>query len=396
MKKLYFIENIQEFENKQIVFLQYIPNDINAWVTSNRDFRWFIRVLPSRYLDNIQEGQYVYYSDDDDLEVVQNDERIALIKERYESLVSQIKGQRLDDAERKNFAYTDIEELYSFHVNVGHGNHSLLVFKAEGNVHIWMVDCSDYDYIAHRYHRKEIECCLQHIQEQFELDTIHIEVVMLTHPHYDHYSGINYYIKKGFIDITTIVYLNLEYPVFRHNFTNLLTRLQQLKVQIIEPTVNNSCNNINILYPDVNFDKKLSPNNISSVYNICFENISYFVFPGDLEKIGWNLMDKTKCVPYMRRTRYYAISHHGSANGHIRTGICPYKGCMPANLSFCLSGKCVPVLMGRNHAYHGIYADCVINDFGGRIRYAEKDSCGHSASFLKIDLLSDTYNWHYL
>ncbi|MCM1301462.1 MAG: hypothetical protein NC226_07060 [Bacteroides cellulosilyticus] len=394
MEKLYLIENIQEFENRQILFLQYIPKGINAWITSNRDFRWFIKVSPSKYLENIQEGQYVYYSGGDDLEIAQNDVRVALIKEQYESSVSQIKELRLADAERKCFAYTDIEELYSFHVNVGHGNHSLLVFKADGNVHVWMVDCSDYDYIAHRYHRKEIDCCLRHIQEQFNLDAIHIEVVMLTHPHYDHYSGINYYIGKRFIDKTTIVYLNSGYPVSRHNFTNLLVKLQQLKVRIIEPTTNNSCDNINILYPDANFDKKLSPNNVSSVYNICFENISYFVFPGDLETMGWDLMDKTKCVPRMNKTHYYAISHHGSANGHIRTGFCPYKRCVSSNLAFCLSRECVPVLMGRNRAYRGIYADCVINDFKGRIRYAEKDSRGHSASFLEIDLLSGMCNWY--
>ena len=259
-----------------------------------------------------------------------------------------------------------------------------------------MIDCSDYDFISHRYYCNNIKDCLDHIRHKFQLaDPIHIDVVMLTHAHYDHYSGINYYINTNMIDNRTKAYINLRYKIASHNFNNLLSQLNNIRIQIIEPFSHNSCDNIKILHPNLqNFNNNLSLNNLSSVYNISFDEKSYFVFPGDLEEKGWCLIDVNKCCPYMNRTKYYAISHHGSINGHLRKTFCHCKNAQINNIKDCLHRNTITVLMGRDNAFSGIYSQKVLNDFNGRVLLSEKDPNNNRARFLEIDMLSDIHKWY--
>ena len=334
----------------------------------------------------------MYALGNEEYQIANEDLRVSQIRMRYGGLVdSLVQTQR----ELPQDIFDNISILYTYHINVGHGNHSLIVFKVNNRVHIWMVDCSDYDFVSHRYYRANIDNCLKYIKQKFQLvDPIHIDVVMLTHPHYDHYSGINYYIYNKLIDKHTVAYVNLKYHIASHNYNNLLSNLNKLGLQIVEPFSCNSNKNIRILYPDIKtFNIRLSPNNISSVYNIWFDNQSYFVFPGDLEQDGWKLMDVTKCYPYMTHTHYYAISHHGSINGHLRPSVCPYK--KRNNIKDCLcQHTAVPVLMGRDKAFSGIYSSQVLADFNGRILYSEKDASNTPCSFLEIDLIANKWKWY--
>ncbi len=393
MKHLYYIESVKQFEESTIALLQYIPENIKKWESANRDLKWYVRKpVNPKWKEVIRDGTYVYAFSNEEYQIANDDFRVSQIRMRYEELTENlIQTQK----EAPQNIYDNISILYTYHINVGHGNHSLIVFIANNKVHIWMVDCSDYDFVSHRYYRANIDDCLKHIKQKFHLiDPIHIDVVMLTHPHYDHYSGINYYINNKLIDNQTVVYVNLKYRIASHNYNNLLANLNRLGVRIVEPFSHNSNKNIRILYPDIgSFDIRLSPNNISSVYNIRFDNQSYFVFPGDLEQDGWKLMDVTKCFPYMTCTHYYAISHHGSINGHLRYTACPYNR-KSNNIKDCLSLHTVPVLMGRDKAFSGIYASQVLADFNGRILYSEKDDSNTPCSFLEIDLISNIWNWH--
>lgn len=406
MEKLYYVESVKFFEGNRIFLLQYIPEDIKKWSLVNKDFKWYVRksIAPSGE-SVIQEGEYVYASRDERYTIArEEDPRVFQIESRYQNLVNRLLEKRINPLLEDT--YGKVSLLCTYHINIGHGNHSLIVFKADNRIkadnsikadnriHIWMVDCSDYDCISHRYYRANIDACLNHIKEQFKLVApIHVDVVMLTHPHYDHYSGIKYYIGKNLIDSKTVFYINLKYRTKSHNYNNLLSKLDELSVQIVEPFSINSNNNIRILYPDKdNFNPRLSPNNVSSVYNICFGVESYFVFPGDLETVGWNLMNVNNCRPHMKKTRYYAVSHHGSINGHLRnaTSCCRHVH----NIRDCLCPSSIPVLMGRNRAFPGIYSSQVLQDFNGRILYSEQDNLHKSCRFLEIDLISNTYSWY--
>lgn len=388
MQPLYYVESIKRIENNITALLLYIPNNIDKWVNVDKDFRKCVKVrLTSDCLEAVREGRYVYKINDNTYEIADNDYRVAKIRERYNRLIENLTQNQ---TETPRFLYDNVYSLYSYHINVGHGNHSLLVFESNGRVHIWMIDSSDYDFTSHRYYRNNINDCLAHIKHKFQLtDPIHIDVVMLTHPHYDHYSGISYYINTNMIDNRTVAYLNLRYKIINHNFNNLLSQLNNLGVAIIEPFRHNSCDNIRILYPDFhNFNNNLSLNNMSSVYNISFDKESYFLFPGDLETAGWNLMDVNVCSPHMTNPLYYAISHHGSINGHHRNMFCLCRNAHINNIKDCLHRNTITVLMGRDKAFSGIYSQQVLNDFNNRILYSEKDNNNNISRFLEIDLIS--------
>lgn len=394
MRPLYYVESIKQYEDNITALLLYIPNKIDNWINTHKDFKRYIKVkLTSDRLQTVREGRYVYKINNNVYEIADNDYRVAQIRERYDRLIDNL---MLNIAETPVFSYDNINLLCSYHINVGHGNHSLLVFESNGRVYIWMIDCSDYDFISHHYYRDNINDCLTHIKHKFQLtDPIHIDIVMLTHPHYDHYSGINYYISTSMIDSRTVAYVNLRHKITNHNFNNLLSQLKNLGVVIIEPFKQNSCNNIRILYPDFhNINNNLSLNNMSSVYNISFDKESFFVFPGDLETAGWKLMDVNECCPHMTKTHFYAISHHGSINGHKRDILCQCRNAYITNIKDCLHKNTITVLMGRDKAFSGIYAQQVLNDFKGRILLSEKNPHNRTARFLEIDLKSKVYQWY--
>lgn len=394
MKSLYYVESIKQNENNITALLLYIPNNVDNWVDTHKDFKRYIKVsLAADKLQTVREGRYVYKSNHDVYEIADNDYRVAQIRERYNRLIDNLMPNIV---ETPNFSYNNVNLLCSYHINVGHGNHSLLVFESNGRVYIWMVDSSDYDFISHRYYRNNINDCLTHIKHKFQLtDPIHIDVVMLTHPHYDHYSGFNYYINTNMIDNKTVAYINLRHKIANHNFNNLLSQLNNLGVVIIEPFRQNSCNNIRILYPDFqNINNHLSLNNLSSVYNISFDEESFFVFPGDLETAGWKSMDVHACCPYMTNPHFYAISHHGSINGHKRNMLCQCRHAYINDIKDCLHKNTITVLMGRDKAFSGIYAQQVLNDFKGRILFSEKNPHNQTVKFLEIDLMSKAYQWY--
>ena len=227
MRDLYYIESVKQFEESTIALLQYIPKNIKKWELANRDFKWYVRKLVDpKWIGVIREGTYVYAFGNEEYQIANEDLRVSQIGKRYEELAeSLVETQReLPQNIYDNISIDNISKLYSYHINVGHGNHSLIVFRTNGRVHIWMVDCSDYDFVSHHYYSANIDDCLKHIKQKFQLvDPIHIDVVMLTHPHYDHYSGINYYINNKSINKHTVVYINLKYHIISHNYNNLFS-----------------------------------------------------------------------------------------------------------------------------------------------------------------------------
>lgn len=391
MKKLYYVENvIQDDDSHYTAVLQYIPSNISRWVKKEEDFRKYIKVtIDTSSLHIVQEGHYVYLSGDKEFESADHDSRVEQIRKRYNELIEILMSQKI---ESNATSYSNINILYSYHINVGHGNHSLIVFEADKETHIWMVDCSNYDFLQKKYYCKNIDNCLKHIKQNFHLNSPQIDVVMLTHPHYDHYSGIRYYIQNTFIDKNTLFYINLNYNITSHNFNNLLSKISTLQSRIIEPFVDNSNNNIKILYPELNDFKKhkLSFNNMSSVYNICFNNTSYFIFPGDLEKAGWKIMDVFKHCKDFEDVQLYAISHHGSINGHLKK-----SNLTQVRILHAITLNAIPILMGRDKAFRGIYSSQVIKHFKGNILYSEKDDRNNPASFLEIGLKTSTKSWYY-
>jgi len=283
---------------------------------------------------------------------------------------------------------------YSYHVNVGHGNCSIVVAKSEEQYQIWMIDCSNYDYLNRQEYTPNIEKAISYIVSKFKLPNFKIAKFFLTHYHYDHYSGINWLMSHDYLSNAEI-WMNFHYSWPEPKFIRLLKSLNSLKCLFREPKVSNSTNVINIWYPTETIVRSLTqkyfnlrnirqennPNNSSAVIQLGTKNQS-IVFPGDIETSGLNRI--TKCKGYLNNAKFYCISHHGSQNGHERTN-CPL-GRRLSNMSDCCSRISKAILMGREGAYSGIYASQVIQDFGGKIVFSERDDNNCQVAFVEIDL----------
>jgi hypothetical protein len=291
-------------------------------------------------------------------------------------------------------------EVHSYHVNVGHGNCSILVINDSGVIKIWMIDCSEFDYLNHTNYQGNVQSCFSHIRKKFSLKKLIINKFFLTHSHYDHYSGINRLIDHGNITSETTFFLNVHYSMPSENYNRLLRKIILLKCIVIEPLSSYMTNDIQIWHPEIRTVKSRSraylnqkvqveanPNNSSSVLYFKLGRKS-ILFPGDIETEKWDTIDL--CRPHLNGSNYYMISHHGSLNGHLRNQ-CPARVRI-TNLSNCLPGTSTPVLMGRDGAYNGIYSRQVINDFS-RLICSERDQHGHTKQFLEIDWQTNQNSW---
>lgn len=277
--------------------------------------------------------------------------------------------------------------VFSYHVNVGHGNCSIILVEAGCCYQLWMVDCSITDKTDHnRNYQENLESAFKAVLKRLgkrEDDQLHIDRFFLTHIHHDHYNGIDYLVNNHYIDNRTICYVNLYYQMASPTFNNTLKALKNANVKFVEPVSANSTRAIRFLHPECRiyrskptvknvagalgkFRTVSSPVNNSSAV-VRFElGGRAMVFPGDLEQSGFNHMSgAATCSPYLANSDYYIVSHHGSINGH------PTMPCknplrpMPTPLD-CVSNLTKKVfIMGRDGAYQGIYSPMVVGYWSG-------------------------------
>lgn len=338
--------------------------------------------VPSRlynyYEDDTEftEGSYVLFENGKLLNA-DNDDTVKQWGMELEEIRSRIVHQELY-AQPESCSGT-VSDVSSYHVNVGHGNCSIIVFKDGSHFKMWMVDCSAYDFTQSRHYYQNIKNCLRDIKKQYGVTTI--SKLLVTHLHFDHYNAINKLLERGFINSDTEVWMNIKYPKHGRRIAKMLECLCDAHVRFIDPTTSIKSDHILVLYPTIAFDESNHPpknkiNNSSIMYRITLGGKS-ILFPGDIETDGWNKID---CCKYcLKDVNYYCISHHGSINGHMmrcrRT-----KKSMP--LSECISSK-IQILMGRDTAYSGIYNEQVLNDFDN-IKLVE-----NAKTYIRIDWSTD-------
>ena len=318
--------------------------------------------LREMQMDNqiaIPQGEFVYF-DGRRFQTAEDNPTSVMHSELNRQLIRRIGFENYGNQPEE--VNENISDVHSYHINVGHGNCSIIVCRENGSYVMWMVDCSVFDFTNKHNYSSNLDDCLNFISKKFGLDRI--SKLLITHLHYDHINGIEHLIKKGWIDANTEVWMNTQYPWKQPTYNRILLQLNALGVKFIDPIVGNSTKNIHILYPDVSFNRKnMAPknniNNASVLYQICFGENS-MLFTGDIETEGWE--NVSTCMPYLRESTYYCISHHGSITGHIR------NKCMPArrriaSLADCAYSTRVQVLMGRDGAYRSVYSGKVLGDF---------------------------------
>lgn len=322
------------------------------------------------------QGRYVVYNGEE-IQIANNEEVERYIADNQDLIQSITKStnyiSELSQAQASEIS--DISEVFSYHINVGHGNCSIIVFKSGTQYSMWMVDCSTYDFTNRTHYNKNIDECLCDIQNNYKATKL--SKLFITHLHYDHINGIQYLLDKNLIDQNTEVWMNISYPWPQRTYNKILQNLKNSGVKFIDPIVKNSTNNIKIRYPKKSYDKshpapKNNINNSSVLYQICLGEKS-MLFTGDLEQDGWDSI--SDCATYLWETTYYCLSHHGSLNGHKRSK-CAYSQTI-SSLADCGKKTQLQVLMGRNGAYKGIFSSIVKKDFSkikctdGKKKYIE-------------------------
>ncbi len=314
--------------------------------------------------DSITQGTYVYYNESS-IVSAENNPVVTVYKELNNAITRSLRYENENNVPHvENF--DNVSDICSYHVNVGHGNCSIIAFRKEDRSILWLVDCSvkETTYSSRDY-APNLDKCLTDIFDEYGINKI--SKLFITHLHYDHISGIEYLIRKGNIDGNTEVWMNLYYPWTQATYTRTLSKLRALGVKFIDPVAGNSTKEICILYPKSSFSAtnpapKNEINNSSVLYQIVLAGKS-MLFPGDIETDGWDNVDT--CYPHMKKSDYYCISHHGSANGHFRN-ICRPMGVIwkPRDVWRCAKNSKVQILMGRDKAFKGIFSQHVLNSFG--------------------------------
>lgn len=390
--QLYYVDSISAISDEEGVKLYHVgllgvensneryPRTLSLVLNANQ-------LLYQRTERPIREDDFVLYIPDSGHQFLNGNEEplaISLRNESREVRTALIEHEIRSDAVNAIVRHEPVV-VKSYHVNVGHGNCSLILSIYGTDYELWMVDCSTYDYLNRRDYSQNLYYCLAEIAAtvNVNLNSLRVSKFMLTHTHFDHYCGLSYLIKQGLIDDKTLVYANLHYDCASPIWTGILKNLNDIHCQFVEPVGNRgSVGSIHIYHPECTIIKDASSrkegeravskvNNSSVVYGIELGGIT-MVFPGDLEQKGFEKMSEERlCSLCLYDSDYYVISHHGSINGHPTMSCDPIESvleCVKNNIKKA-------ILMGRDGAYSGIYSAAVTSYWGGMhgvLEYTEK------------------------
>lgn len=308
-------------------------------------------------------------------------------------------------------------DVKSYHVNVGHGNCSVISATDGNNTSLYMIDCSVKESFSFHNYSCNLDRCILDIASALgvALNKFRLDYFLLTHHHYDHYNGMEYLIDQGYINRDTLLFMNLHYDNASPTMVRIMRKLVDLGVKIVEPIrgahpeipCHSPLSPISVLFPEcriyrnrprynpgIRYRIESKANYSSAVYCLSLGG-KQMILPGDLEQEGFASMTKGLYCKYpFFECNYYCVSHHGSDNGHVELP-CYSKG------PFCKIIDCImqhmeyAILMGRDGAYPGIYSTKVINDFGDRLIMSEKDISGKPTVYTEIQWRHSRVIYHY-
>ena len=95
---------------------------------------------------NLTEGDFVAF-DGDTISNAENNPISIMYKELTNQIVKQVNYSNIHN--RPDSTEFNATEVYSYHINVGHGNCSVIIFYANKEWQMWMIDCSYFDFTNH-------------------------------------------------------------------------------------------------------------------------------------------------------------------------------------------------------------------------------------------------------
>ena len=175
----------------------------------------------------IREGCYVYYDDSKQQQPFSNGNRSKIARSQFNvfnALRNELIKRYIDPSDGqesewiRSLVLQKDTEVTSFHINVGHGNCSVILLQDKHSYRLWIVDCSILDNTDWTSYQCNLEDCLDMIADRVGLSNrnqLHVDRFFLTHCHFDHYNGLGFLINQGLIDKTTLCYINLYYQMAR-------------------------------------------------------------------------------------------------------------------------------------------------------------------------------------
>lgn len=233
-------------------------------------------------------------------------------------------------------------------VNVGFGNCCFLYNKSD----VLAIDCSNkekgrFSKLYTGGYSSNIADAIDCIKTYQRKKTFHISAFLLTHPHYDHFSGIPELASRQYLTNTPF-FMNTKCILSGSAFAVLMATLKQSNVALIDAIIGNGMQSLSILHPQSSQPTYSNLNNLSVVSKVDVSNGS-FIFPGDLEQTGWSQFctNNSVAVNAVKNAEYYMVSHHGSLTGD-------YPSCFPQNPKgvYCST---------RSNVHSGVPANSVLN-----------------------------------
>lgn len=364
----------------------------------------------------IADNNFVYYSANHQIpfENGNKDPRALELINRSSRLRKTLRGKYQNHPmELPKADHLSKSKITSYHINVGHGNCSIILIESGNFYQIWMVDCGT-TYSVRGPHLENIDDCFDDIAEKLGVtrENLSISLFMLTHLHSDHYNGIEMLFNRGYCNGRTSFFINLDYAVAAPTYIRILDLIDKNGCDINTPIRNaiadrNSHPVPMIIFPDKRVFKNYSPsiqqpyyvekytNNSSVVYVVVGSGKS-MMFPGDMEKKELDRMTESgNCTPFLYRINYYCVSHHASITGHLDRKCIDHGHPFQTCLDCCQIHLNKAIVMGRDGAFSGIYNQTVINDFGSAIVYSEKDLAGKSVKGLILDWTNNSCSYLY-
>ena len=413
---LYFIESIkvpsikrEGGDNEYHVILEKVYSSDNQKQQSEfRSLSFGELPVLEETKTRLREGWYVYYNEELGSFSSARDDKFAIARRRENSRLRTMLINR-DVQYEDERVFDNQTEVKSYHVNVGHGNCTILLIQRGLFYQIWMVDCGAIDQVNHVCYYENIRRCFADIASKLgvEVSKLHVSKFFLTHWHYDHISGMQFLLRDGLLDGNTLFYMNLYYAHSSGCANDLLKRLYEVNASVYEPTCKFSkMPAVCILYPECRVRKFPTPhdygyhvvpkmNNSSVVYSIGIGHKT-MLFPGDLEDDGWNSMTSARTCQKrpLCYTDFYCVSHHASITGHVDMP-CLGKSIF-SNVGDCLNRHLSKaIIMGRDGAYSGVYSPVVERYWSKIVRYSEKDNNGKSCKALVLDWSNNTESYIY-
>lgn len=203
MRKLYFIENIHTLFPKgygvgeTVITLEDVAlseelGRLDVYDERQRNERAEIFEVPAPFvsiqndelvLKNVQsaihEGQYIYYdSESKEFEPAYNDplaisRRIENFRMRY-NLIGL--SERNNQEEHQRHRLSKNAHVVSYHVNVGHGNCTLILIREGVEYDLWMVDCGGIDLINKQCYYSNISACLTDVANVLKISQASLRI----------------------------------------------------------------------------------------------------------------------------------------------------------------------------------------------------------------------------